>query len=104
MSIRIQNDGVAGAGASQISPADRLTINGPGRGSASGGGTTDRVEISSLSEGLSSAMANLDAQRSDKVSRLAALYAQGQYQIDPAAISRSLISSAISAGAVGSDS
>jgi len=97
VSIRIQNDGVAGTGASQINPTDRLSI-GSGRGTSSTGGPTDSVEISSLSENLSSTMSSLESQHADKVSRLAALYAQGQYQIDPAAISRSLVSSAITTG------
>ncbi len=100
MSIRIQNDGISGAGASQINPADHLTVGGGGRGSASVGSPSDHVEISSLSEGIASASASLDAQRADKLNRLATLFAQGQYQIDPVKISRSLISSSLNAGAM----
>jgi hypothetical protein len=97
MSIRIQNDGIAGAGASQINPADLQTSGTSGRGSSSIGGFADRVEISSLSENLSSATASLDAQHADKVSRIAALYAQGQYQVDSATLSNSLVSNALNA-------
>lgn len=103
MSIRIQNDGIAGAGASQISPTDSVTINGASRGASSTGGLTDRVEISSLSETLSSAMSGMDAQRAARIGRLTALYAQGQYQTDPAAIGRSLVSSALATGGVESE-
>ena len=100
MSIRIQNDGIAGAGASQINPADALSSGGANRGASSAGGGADRVDISSLSESFSSATASLDAQRADKIGRLTQLYAQGQYQLDSAAISRSLISSALSASSM----
>jgi len=104
MSIRIQNDGIAGAGASQINPADRLSSGATSRTWSSSGGASDRVEMSSLSESISSASASLESQRADKVSRLATLYAQGQYQIDPTRISQSLISNAIAAGGMESDS
>ena len=101
MSIRIQNDGIAGSAASQIGQTDALGGSANARRGPSGAGGTDRVEISSLSEGLSAAAADLSARQADKVGRLAALYAQGAYQTDPQQISRSLIAHALGGAAMG---
>ena len=102
MSIRIQNDGIAGAAASQISQA-----GGPAHGASSsakagaGIGGADQVDISSLSGAVASSVAAMASQQANRVSQLAALYASGKYHVDAVQLSRSLISEAISAGALG---
>jgi len=101
MSMRIQNDGIATAGASQTTPADGLGLHQASRqsGSITDIGT-DQVEISSLS-GNVAALAN---QQADRVSQLAALYARGDYHVDSMQLSRALISGSLAGGSVESDS
>jgi anti-sigma28 factor (negative regulator of flagellin synthesis) len=57
----------------------------------SGGSGSDQVELSSLSRALH-ASAN---QRSARVEQLAAQYQGGEYQPDPAEISKSMVSEAL---------
>ncbi|MGA1996704.1 MAG: flagellar biosynthesis anti-sigma factor FlgM [Bryobacteraceae bacterium] len=104
MRIRLQNDGVAGASTSAASQTN-LTQSGssitPASGFSTGG--ADQVEISSLSESISSASSALGSQQADRVSQLAAVYAKGQYQVDSVQLSHALVSHALASGSVEND-
>jgi anti-sigma28 factor (negative regulator of flagellin synthesis) len=105
MSIRIQNDGIAGAAASQISQTSGPAQNHSSSSAASKGlGGSDQVDLSSLSGAVSNSVSAMASKQADRVSQLTALYAKGQYQVDPIQLSRSLISEAINAGMVGAGS
>ena len=101
MRIRLQNDGVAGASTSAASQTN-LTQSGSSITPASGF-NTDQVEISSLSESISSASSALGSQQADRVSQLAAVYAKGQYQVDSVQLSHALVSHALASGSVEND-
>jgi anti-sigma28 factor (negative regulator of flagellin synthesis) len=104
MSIRIQNDGIAGAGASQIAQTSAPTPHGPAStGTNKNASGADRVDLSSLSGTVATQLSALASQQANRVSQLASLYAKGQYQVNPGHISRALISKAISTGAVESE-
>ena len=59
------------------------------------GSNSDRVELSTLSKALSASASS----RSAKIDQLTAQYQAGQYQPDPAEISKSMVSDAISTSA-----
>ena len=105
--MRIQNDGITSAAASQTAPADgaaQARSSNPGgavNGGASSGG--DQVDISSLSGNLASAGGALAHQQAARVSQLAALYSKGQYQADSLQTSRALVAGAIGGGSVEGD-
>jgi hypothetical protein len=67
----------------------------PVSSSTSGGSGSDQVELSSLSRALNAGA----GARSTRVQQLAAQYQAGQYQPDPAEISKSMVADAI-AGSV----
>ena len=104
MRIRLQNDGVAGASTSAASQTN-LTQSGSSITPASGFNTggADQVEISSLSESISSASSALGSQQADRVSQLAAVYAKGQYQVDSVQLSHALVSHALASCSVEND-
>jgi anti-sigma28 factor (negative regulator of flagellin synthesis) len=60
--------------------------------SGSGGSGSDQVELSSLSRALHASA----SARSSRVEQLAAQYKSGNYQPDPAEISKSMVNDAIS--------
>ena len=101
MSIRIYNDGLAGAAASEASRAQESSRAGtsgkPSSGSAAGG--EDQVQISSLSE----ALAAQSSQRAERVQHLAAAYQSGRYQVNPTEVSRAIVNQALQAGSAGSE-
>lgn len=101
MSIRIYNDGMAGAAAAEASRAQdvsRPTSSGKAaEGIASLGG--DHVEISSLS----ASVASQSSQRSARVQELAAMYQSGRYEVNSMDVSRAIVNNALSAGATGSE-
>src|SRR5271157_4477331 len=104
MSIRIQNDGIAGAAASQVSQTGGAAHSASaGAGAGRGIGGADQVDISSLSGAVANSVAAMASRQADRVSQLAALYAKGQYKVDAVQISRALISEVISTGPVESD-
>ena len=105
MSMRIHNDGIAAAAASQAAPAENAAQPGSSTLSvpvATSGG--DQVDISSLSGNVASSVGALAEQQSAHVSQLAALYAKGEYQVDSMQTSRALLSGAIASGPVEEDS
>jgi hypothetical protein len=103
MSMRIHDDGLAAAAASQSAPA-----NGPiglGSGSSRQSGSVsnlgaDQVDISSLSGNVAATSAALANQQAARVSQLAALYAKGDYHVDSMQLSRALISGSMAGGSV----
>lgn len=58
----------------------------------------DCVELSGDLERLTRTVSTYAAQRAERVDRLAALYASGDYRPEAAAVSRAMISEALSAG------
>jgi anti-sigma28 factor (negative regulator of flagellin synthesis) len=98
MSIRIQNDGLTGAAASESSRTqDIVQVGNQSSSSISrGGGASDSVEISSLSSKIADAFDSGQALQSKRVSYLQKLYQSGKYQVDSASVSRALVSQALS--------
>jgi anti-sigma28 factor (negative regulator of flagellin synthesis) len=104
MSIRIQNDNLAGAAPPAARPADEASYS-PGSQLGGTGYTSrgsDRVEISSLSHSINAAGAAQDAQQAHRVNQLAKLYRSGQYNVDSNRISSAIVSQALSGLASGS--
>jgi anti-sigma28 factor (negative regulator of flagellin synthesis) len=99
MSMRIQNDGLLGTGASGTSPLQEAGLTNGSRENSgaelSSGNGTDRVDISSFSANLSHASSLADSQRGTRVSQLTSLYASGNYSVDSARVSSALVSQAI---------
>lgn len=97
MSIRIYNDGLAGAAASEASRAQELSrasSTGKSSGTSAIGGE-DQVSISSLSETLSAQ----SSQRSARVQDLTAVYQSGQYQVNSQNVGSAIVNDALRAGA-----
>jgi len=101
MSIRIYSDGLAGTAASETSRAQELSRTGssskPSVGSAAGG--EDQVQMSSLSEALTSQ----GSERAARVQELAAAYQKGGYQANSMDVSRAILNNALQAGGMGSE-
>jgi anti-sigma28 factor (negative regulator of flagellin synthesis) len=105
MSIRIQNDGLAGTAASEASRTqDSVQIgNGAARLGSRADGSSDSVQISSLSGQIVDASNASQAAQANRVSKLTALYQGGRYQVDSLGLSRAMVSQAILAGSAGGD-
>ena len=105
MSIRIQNDGLAGTAASETSRTQDIVQVGSG-GSRAGSrisGSSDQVEISSLSSQIADASTASQAAQANRVRQLAAMVSSGRYQVDSLSLSRAMVSQAIQAGAMGGE-
>jgi anti-sigma28 factor (negative regulator of flagellin synthesis) len=61
------------------------------------------VEISSLSGRIADASSASATAQANRVQQLGALYSSGRYQVDSAAVSRSIVSQALLAGSMGGD-
>jgi anti-sigma28 factor (negative regulator of flagellin synthesis) len=101
MSIRIQNDSLAGAAPSNAPRADEISrpANSPSQStgrSASRGG--DSVDISSLSQNVTAASAAQEVQQASRVGQLTALYRSGQYSVDSAQVSHAIVAQALGDG------
>ena len=105
MSIRIQNDQLSGAAASQTSQTENVRSSQGGLSTNYGASTarSDSVQISSMTEGIAAAGAAQDAKSSARVAQLSALYSSGRYQVDSAQLSRKLVSGAIVGSGGGSE-
>ncbi len=103
MSIRIDNDQLTAAAAAQAGKAEQSGVTGtrPLFGTVTQSAGSDSVEMSSIASNLISAGAAEDAGRAQRVSQLAAAYANGSYQADSLNISRAMIAQALSAGPLG---
>jgi anti-sigma28 factor (negative regulator of flagellin synthesis) len=97
MSIRIQNDGLAGASAAETNRTqDIVQVGSQSSSSASRiGGASDSVEISSLFAKISDASSSMEAAQGNRVNFLTQLYQSGRYQPDSAAVSKALVSQAL---------
>ena len=104
MDIRIQSESLEGANALQTSRTQETAAAGQS-GRQSGvkalEGGQDSVQISSLSTQISAINQQEDAQASNRVATLAALYAQGNYKVDARNLSRALVSNSLSGVAEG---
>lgn len=101
MSIRIQNDGLSGAGASGIDRLPEASTSTAGTGKLGTGGASqgpDRVEISSLADGVSGSAAASSARQASRVKQLAELYNSGRYEADPVKVSQALVADALGRG------
>jgi anti-sigma28 factor (negative regulator of flagellin synthesis) len=104
MSMRIHNDAIATAAASQASPAESASPPGaPARAGSAAGSGTDQVDISSFAGNVAASISALAAEQAARVSDLAAIYAKGQYQVDSTQLSRALVSRALDGGSVEGD-
>jgi anti-sigma28 factor (negative regulator of flagellin synthesis) len=72
--------------------AGGLGLGGKQRLQSAGSIGADRVEISSLTEQIADGLSTESAQRSNRVSHLAALFSSGRYSVAPGNVSRALIS------------
>ncbi|HVN05718.1 MAG TPA: flagellar biosynthesis anti-sigma factor FlgM [Bryobacteraceae bacterium] len=98
MSIRIQNDSLAGAATSGIGHADEISHSPGSAGSPagrSGSRGTDSVDISSLSQNVAAASSAQQAQQAGRVKQLTALYRSGQYNVDSTQVSRAIVSQSL---------
>jgi anti-sigma28 factor (negative regulator of flagellin synthesis) len=102
MSIRIYTDGLASAAASEASRNEELSRAGaagkPNAGPISDG--LDQVQISSLSESIAAGSSRQDAAQAQRVSQIAAQYANGTYHVDSLQLSRAMVSNAIGSSGV----
>ena len=99
MDIRIQGESLEGTSALQPSRTQETPLVGQDerqRGLKAMGGGQDSVHISGLSAQISKANQLHDAQASNRVLTLAALYARGDYHVETRDLSRALVSHALS--------
>lgn len=95
--MRITNQNLTGASTTGTSNTQDVQKSGnTSNSSATGGAGGDTVELSSTLGSLSRAMQSFGTSRDSMVQSIAAQYQSGAYQIDSAAISRSMISEALS--------
>ena len=87
--------GVASAQAANTGKNQSVSSTG---GSSSG---NDHVELSSALGTLSRALSSFGSGRTQRVQALAAQYHSGQYKVDAAAVSKAMLSAAVTAGAGG---
>jgi len=80
--------------------SQKLSSTGTGKTPAGGGldGSTDRVEFSGTLSRLSRALTTFESSRTNRIQTLAAEYQKGNYKPDSLAISRGIVSDALSTG------
>ncbi len=89
----------AAAEAGQARETQRIEREGRlGSASPAAGETGDRVEFSTGLGQLSNAMTSWNADRADRIQALAAQYQEGRYSIDSMALSRAMVTEALSPG------
>jgi anti-sigma28 factor (negative regulator of flagellin synthesis) len=102
MSIQINNDGLAGAGASGAGRAQEISRASTGYGhpaTSSGSSGEDQVSISSISASLSAQ----GSDRASRVSQLAAAYQSGRYQVNSSEVSKAIVDHALQSGSMDGD-
>lgn len=99
MSIRIQDNyqADAAAKAGRMDEISRPPASSKAKSSSGPAAASDEVDISSLSGKIADAVATQQTQQSERVSHLAALYANGNYHVDANTLSKALVSQAIGA-------
>lgn len=98
MSLRIQNDNLAGValpGAGRTDEISQPSGSSNPASARSGQPSADSVDISSLSQNVAAASNAQAAQQAGRVKQLAALYQSGQYSVDSASVSRAIVSQAL---------
>lgn len=100
MSIRIQNDSLAGTAPSGVGRADEIShaASSSNVSASRSGNRTDSVDISSLSQSVVAASTSQQAQQASRIQHLSALYRSGQYGVDSTDVSRAIISQALGEG------
>lgn len=104
MSLRIQNDVVAGGISPEVSRTGEAGSIGSGstRGRiGSGSADGDQVDISNAAASISAGVSAHNLQQAVRVTQLGALYAAGQYTVDSAKVSRALVDSSVSGSVAG---
>jgi anti-sigma28 factor (negative regulator of flagellin synthesis) len=95
--MKVSNQDLASLGATGAGSTQGTQKTGSGSSNAAGrGGSSDRVDFSSTLGSLSRAMNSHESGREAKVQALASQYQSGKYTSDSAAISRGIISEAMS--------
>jgi anti-sigma28 factor (negative regulator of flagellin synthesis) len=95
--MRVTNQNITGASTAGTSNTQDLQKSGNGPTStATAGGGGDTVELSSTMGTLARAMQSFGSSRQSMVQSLATQYQSGTYRVDSAAISRGMISEALS--------
>jgi len=95
MDLKIQS-GLDAANPLQSSPTEAVSVGGgghDGRPVRLVGG--DSISISDLSTRISEALSAAELSSANRVSRLAALYSSGAYQIDSTKLSRAIVDRAL---------
>lgn len=105
MSIRIQNDSMAGVVAPGVGRTDEVSHpsnpSSLSTGKTGSRGTADSVDISSLSQSVAAASTAQQTQQASRIKQLSALYASGQYSVDSERVSRAIVSQALGDGSSG---
>ncbi|PWU07560.1 MAG: hypothetical protein C5B51_09790 [Terriglobia bacterium] len=99
--MKIQNDALQGSTPLETGRTQSTTLPAGAHalaGHKAAGHDGDSVEISGLSAHLSEANGVDARQREARVAELAALYAKGEYRVNPAQLGRKLVDHAIGAG------
>jgi anti-sigma28 factor (negative regulator of flagellin synthesis) len=101
--MKIYDRNVTGTSAAETARAQesqRLSRTETGKSltSLGGDGSNDRVEFSGALSRLSRVLTTFDSARASRVKDLAAQYQSGSYRPDSAAISKGLVTEALSAG------
>ena len=94
MSIRVQHEPLAGAGALETSRTDGLGPSSKGRFDGASA-STDSVDISPLSGNIAATLSSIGAQQASRVRQLAALYSSGRYEVEASKVSHAIVSQAI---------
>jgi len=95
--MRITNQNLTGASTAGASNSQEVQKSGnSSASSATTGAGGDTVELSSTMGSLSRALQSFGSSRASLVQSLAAQYQSGTYQVDSAAISRGIVSEALS--------
>ena len=98
MSLRIQNDSLAGALAPGAARTDEISRPGSSSSQAaskSGQPGADSIDISSLSQGIAAAGSAQDAQQAGRIRQLTALYQSGRYSVDSSLVGNAMVSQAL---------
>jgi len=102
MSIRIESDqiGSASSPAARVDQVSRAPDN-PSKSTAVTTSGQDQIDVSPATAKISAELSAQSSTRASQVQQLGALYASGQYKVDSAQVSQSIVTSAIGAGSAG---
>jgi len=92
--MRIDNSGLSGVSSERTDKTGQMTPDNQDAGKAASKGASDEVQLSSLSEQVR-VLAQTSPERSQRLERLAAAVAAGQYNVDPLEVSRGIVQDAL---------